>query len=556
MSLGLRFVLAISLLVAMISVGLSFAVREAWQLAEQRQFEQQFEFATERLRTQLEREVSALPAQLRPLCSHGEMVNSALVDLEAGRGKIPTEREYPLSSLATETQKSFAFDEFVLFTSTGKVLGAHDPALVGSTQADFRLLRESSVQAKLETTQGKTQLQAHCVKFSGGFGVGVRATRRFASMLDQVASAQGLHLALAPAGDPATRAFTLAQLPGTQVFAWPKRDALHEAIAQLNLTMLKWGAGTLLVSLLLGFLFARRLAKPIEALSEQAALLLVGEPKPIEARGGKELKRFAESFNRALKELAELRRRLAATERIAAQREIARRVAHEIKNPLAPIRAAVETLRRLRRRNDPAFDEYFEEASQTVLEEVTRIANIVNEFTRFARLPSPVPVEVELTAVIRSVVGLHRSDRVAIEVECEPPVTLRADKDQLVQVLTNLLQNALEAVQGQPDGRVWVSVAWENPTVVSGDAERAWVRLCVEDNGPGVSPEVREKLFSPYVTTKAGGTGLGLPIVQHIVVEHGGEISYQRGDRGARFVVRLPVTGPAHAPDSSRAALN
>ncbi|MEN9577308.1 MAG: hypothetical protein RJA70_317 [Pseudomonadota bacterium] len=556
MSLGLRFLLAISLLVALISVGLSFAVRRAWHSAEQQQFEQQFEVATERLRAQLEREVADLPAKLGPLCAHGEMVNSALVDLEAGRGRVPTDREYPLSALATETQKTFGFDEFVMFTNTGKVLGAHDTALVGSTQPSLALLRASSERARLETHAGQTQLGAHCVKLSGGFGVGLRATRRFASILEQVASTQGLHLALTRSQDPATRVFTLSQLPGTEIFAWPKRDAFNAAITELNGTILRWGAGTLALSLLLGFLFARRLAEPMEALSKQAGLLLTGEPKPIEARGGKELKQFAESFNRALRDLSELRRRLAASERIAAQREIARRVAHEIKNPLAPIRAAMETLRRLRRRNDPAFEAYFDEASQTVLEEVTRIANIVNEFTRFARLPPPNPQEVELGGIIRSAVGLHRGEATPIDVDCDAPVVLRADKDQLMQVITNLLQNALDAVREQPDGRVWVSACeqWDDPAA-PGDAERAWVRLSIEDNGPGIPVEVSARLFSPYVTSKPGGTGLGLSIVQHIVVEHGGAIDSEDRPAGTRFVVRLPVTGPVLAPDSRTAAL-
>ena len=114
------------------------------------------------------------------------------------------------------------------------------------------------------------------------------------------------------------------------------------------------------------------------------------------AQGPRELVEAAEAFNQAIADLSALRKRLAATERIAARREIARRVAHEIKNPLAPIRAAVETLRRLRARNDPAFDEYFDEATRTVLDEVSRISNIVQEFTRFARLPPPNPAPIDI----------------------------------------------------------------------------------------------------------------------------------------------------------------
>src|SRR6185436_4579859 len=119
------------------------------------------------------------------------------------------------------------------------------------------------------------------------------------------------------------------------------------------------------------------------------------------------LEQLAEAFNQTISDLTAMRKRLAATERIAARRDIARRVAHEIKNPLAPIQAAVETLRRLRARNDPAFDEYFDEATRTVLDEVQRIAGIVTEFTRFARLPAPEPAPMNLNETVRSVVNLH-----------------------------------------------------------------------------------------------------------------------------------------------------
>jgi nitrogen fixation/metabolism regulation signal transduction histidine kinase len=248
----------------------------------------------------------------------------------------------------------------------------------------------------------------------------------------------------------------------------------------------------------------------------------------------------AEAFNQAIAALSALRKRLAATERIAARREIARRVAHEIKNPLAPIRAAVETLRRLRARNDPAFDEYFDEATRTVLDEVSRISNIVQQFTRFARLPPPNPAPMDIVETVRSVVGLHDTGSVPIHFQAESCPEVNADRDQVVQVATNLLQNALQAVNGQKGARVDVEL-WS-----TGDK----VELSVRDNGPGLADEMRDRLFEPYATTKAEGTGLGLAIVHRIVVEHGGEISYRdaRGG-GAEFRVELPITGPTLLPE-------
>jgi nitrogen fixation/metabolism regulation signal transduction histidine kinase len=275
-------------------------------------------------------------------------------------------------------------------------------------------------------------------------------------------------------------------------------------------------------------------------MSLEAREVAGGEPKPVKPGGGRELVEFAEAFNRAIADLVQLRRRLAVTERIAARREIARRVAHEIKNPLAPIRAAVETLRRLRARGDAAFDEYFDEATRTVLDEVLRISNIVSEFTRFARLPPPQPQPMDLAEVARSVVGLHAAGGTPVVLEGEQRVELVADRDQMVQVLTNLVQNALDAVRGAPGGRVTVELARADGRA----------RLSVRDNGPGFAPEVRKRLFEPYLTTKAEGTGLGLAIVQRIVVEHGGDITAEHPpEGGADLVVDLPVGGPALLPD-------
>jgi nitrogen fixation/metabolism regulation signal transduction histidine kinase len=207
-----------------------------------------------------------------------------------------------------------------------------------------------------------------------------------------------------------------------------------------------------------------------------------------------------------------------------------------VKNPLAPIRAAVETLRRLRARQDPAFDEYFDEATRTVLDEVHRISNIVTEFTRFARLPQPRPVDLDLEEVVKHVVGLHKASatRLAYFVRRKPP-SVRADRDQIVQVLTNLVQNGLDAVKGRPDGDVSIAIDFDGV---------AHAAITVADNGPGIAPEMQARLFEPYATTKSAGTGLGLAIAQRIAIEHNGELSLVNWARGAAFRLVLPLEGP------------
>ena len=268
----------------------------------------------------------------------------------------------------------------------------------------------------------------------------------------------------------------------------------------------------------------------------------------MKVRGSGEVRDLVTAFDRMLTDLATTRRRLADASRIAAWREVARRVAHEVKNPLAPIRAAVETLRRLRARNDPAFDEYFDEATRTVLDEVHRISSIVTEFTNFARLPRPKPQEVDLGELALSVLTLQRAGagpvKVDLEVVGKPPM-VQADRDQVVQVLTNLVQNAIESVRGisaGAGGRVLVNVEAQ---------DKDHVALVVSDNGPGIDARIKDRLFEPYATTKTAGTGLGLAIAQRIALEHGGDLLLDvprlgsaGAGAGATFRLSLTRRGP------------
>jgi len=241
-------------------------------------------------------------------------------------------------------------------------------------------------------------------------------------------------------------------------------------------------------------------------------------------------------------ELEQMRQRLARTERIAARREVAQKVAHEIKNPLAPIRTAVETLRRMRERNSPEFEEYFDEATKTVLAEVRRIAAIVTEFSKYARMPPPSFARVNLGELLRSIGSLHDAPELTggarVVVLLATEATLVADANQLNQVFTNLVQNGIESAKA----------AGELPRVTLRLSSRGADEVCVrvEDNGPGVEPTIRARLFDPYVTTKREGTGLGLAIVQTIVHEHGGEVRLVDDEpTGAAFEVLLPLEGPA-----------
>lgn len=319
-------------------------------------------------------------------------------------------------------------------------------------------------------------------------------------------------------------------------------ENLHEVDRSVGL----YAAISAAVAFLVAIVLARSLGRPLSVLATEAGKVAAGEARPLQARGSGEVQELATAFDRMIQDLAVTRRRLAAASRVAAWREVARRVAHEVKNPLAPIRAAVETLRRLRAREDPRFDDYFDEATRTVLDEVHRIANIVTEFTRFARLPQPRPQDVDAEEVARHVVQIHKPAagdiHLAHTAQRRAP-TLRADRDQVIQILTNLVQNALDAVKDVPGGAVSVST----------DTDGHYVTFSVADNGPGIAPEIAARLFEPYATTKASGTGLGLAIAQRIALEHNGELSYvgpASNGRGAVFRLLLPIEGPPPMSES------
>jgi signal transduction histidine kinase len=546
-TLAQRIMLSISALVVLVCFGISFGVRRSWENRERERYQAEFQAIANRVRDGFTDEIRRLPTQLSPLCEHSPMVDSTLVGLQSGN--LTHDRKYALSQLVPASQKAFGFDELIFFTGSGEILGASAPARIGTRDAD--LANVSRTDLKAAYSPDPPRIVAHCVKSIVGkpgsqkaptYRVGMRAERHLKSVLEKLSHGSGLLLSLEPPGTTHSwsASIELDDLPGLSVYAVPAVDQIEEVVSEVNRQVWLWGGLALLLGLSSGYWLARRLTGPLADLADQTRQVVHGDPVPISARGGRELQEFAAAFNQTLDNLAQLRRQLANTERIAAQREIARRVAHEIKNPLAPIRAAIETLRRLRARNDPAFDEYFEEATHTVLSEVNRITTIIHEFTEFARLPEPRFQRIELAPLIERVVSLQRATLPHIDGDWHVPERVLVDPEQLIQVLTNLVQNAVDAVQTQAAPHI---------SVTTSVTARQWT-LTVEDNGPGFTDDAKHQLFVPYFTTKRKGTGLGLAIVHQIATSHQAtvEVGESDGLGGARVTLVFPLNmGEAHA---------
>ncbi|TNF32661.1 MAG: HAMP domain-containing protein [Deltaproteobacteria bacterium] len=300
-----------------------------------------------------------------------------------------------------------------------------------------------------------------------------------------------------------------------------------------------------LLALLAGLWISRRLSRPLEALAAAASEVAAGDrdTQVPELRGDDEVAVLTRTFNQMTLELSESEERLKQSERVAAWREIARRIAHEIKNPLFPIQMSIETLVKVWERKHPDFEEIFHESTATILEEVARMKRIVTEFSDFARMPAPRPVDTELLDLATQVVGLHRdtAPEVDLRVVGEAEVVVQVDPDQLRQALINLVKNGLEALRGG-GGEVPEGASLE-VRVTPGSDDTALI--VITDNGPGMDEATQQKLFVPYFTTKAEGTGLGLAIVHRIIAEHGGTIRVDSQEGvGTRFAIRLPRRAP------------
>src|SRR5437867_6907975 len=231
---------------------------------------------------------------------------------------------------------------------------------------------------------------------------------------------------------------------------------------------------------------------------------------------------------------------LLKAQRLAAWREVAQRIAHEIKNPLTPIQLTAQRLRRrLVRVPGDEQQQLVTECTQTIIQEVDGLKRLVDEFSRFARMPAPAPRPTDVRPIVEAVVGLYRESHPRLLINTRAPADLPlldVDPDQFRRAIMNLVDNAVEAVGGA--GHVDVELT---------HAEGAGrVLIVVSDTGPGISSEDKDKLFQPYFSTKAGGMGLGLPIVHEIVTEHGGLIHVEdNAPHGCRFVVDLPVSRSA-----------
>jgi signal transduction histidine kinase len=304
--------------------------------------------------------------------------------------------------------------------------------------------------------------------------------------------------------------------------------------------------GGILFAIAASLWIAARVSRPIEQLARAAGEVADGRWETRVSVGSHdEVGVLANTFNRMTSQLVEQRERLVQAERVAAWRDLARRLAHELNNPLFPLQLTVENMVRARHLPQEQCDEIFEESTATLMAEIANLKTIIARFSDFSKMPKPQEANLDVREVMQRVLALfaptldQREQSITLTTHIAPdPLMVSADADLLHRALSNLVLNAIDAM---PDGGTLTAVAARKSDVV---------QIRIADTGTGLTPEECQRLFTPYYTTKQHGTGLGLAIVQSVVADHHGTITVESiQGSGATFVIELPalpVASEAH----------
>lgn len=304
--------------------------------------------------------------------------------------------------------------------------------------------------------------------------------------------------------------------------------ALERSILRIGVWV---GASGILLGVLLGLWTTERVTRPVKQLAQGARAVASGDwSTRVDVTSSDEIGELARAFNQMTLQLIEQRDRALQAERVAAWRELARRLAHELKNPLFPLQITIENLQRAHTARPREFEEIFQESTATLLDELANLKTIIGRFSDFAKMPAPRFERADVNAIARAVAKLYSAEQDLADGE----LVAEVDPDQLRGALGNLALNAMDATKN--GGTFSIRTAREEGSV----------RIEVTDTGEGLTDEERARVFTPYYTTRQHGTGLGLAIVQSVVSDHHGKISVEsEPGHGTRFVLHLPLTQPS-----------
>jgi len=312
----------------------------------------------------------------------------------------------------------------------------------------------------------------------------------------------------------------------------------YDRISELKITLKEISTGYILLFLVaaaMAFLLSRNITRSLDIITKRIRKTKLGQyNEPIEWQNSDEIGELVSEYNRMLKQLEISALKLAQSERESAWREMAQQVAHEIKNPLTPMKLRVQQLERTWKERPEEFNGRLHAFSESMIEQIDALARIANEFSHFAKMPKPNLALENLDTTLHSVIELFdnvQQVKITYRAQLLHPALVLVDKDQLIRVLNNLLNNAIQAIPTGRNGEIDVCLRVSEHHVI----------VRIQDNGVGITQENKQRIFVPNFTTKSNGTGLGLAMVKTIVEQNQGSVFFRsKEEKGASFFISLP----------------
>jgi signal transduction histidine kinase len=315
-----------------------------------------------------------------------------------------------------------------------------------------------------------------------------------------------------------------------------KEIVLRKELLRVVVGVINIYAFLLVLSIIVAVYISNRLTEPLRMVQQRIKNVdLSKKNERIDYQGQDEIGELVVEYNRMLDELDKSAKMLAKSERESAWREMARQIAHEIKNPLTPMKLSIQLLNKSWQNKDEDFEQRFQRSTQTLIEQIDSLSSIATAFSQFARMPIARSEKVNLIERINRSAELFKECSYAtldMHLPEDEEVFVRADNERMLQVFNNLVKNAIQAIPKDKNGKVIINLTQSDANVV----------VEINDNGVGVKPEMKDQLFQPNFTTKSSGTGLGLAIVKNIIEEFGGAIWFKSElGKGSSFFVSMPV---------------
>jgi len=313
-----------------------------------------------------------------------------------------------------------------------------------------------------------------------------------------------------------------------------KEDIVKKEIINLLVTISNVYVILILLALVLSMVLSNTITRNLKMLKDRFSKIeLLKKHELIEYKGNDEIAGLVNEYNRMVAELQKNAELLAKTEREMAWREMARQVAHEIKNPLTPMKLNVQYLYKAWKEKREDFDDVLKKVTEILIEQIDNLSRIASEFSNFAKMPQPINEKVNLEDILQKVMDLYSNQNVEIikKIETELPIYLFVDKDQILRAFINLINNGIQSVPDDKYPRIEITIKrFEDK-----------IKIEISDNGKGIPDDLKDKLFIPNFTTKSSGMGLGLAITKNIIESAGGSISFVSGiNKGTTFIIILP----------------